>query len=205
MKFPDFFSAAPVIRMHDPLAALLGAPSDGVLEYRYADVVRLAGHSCPTVAGAFLTARTGLAALYPDSLAERGNTKVHLPAAETEGVTGVIAQVLTLITGASAANGFKGIGGRHVRQHLLSYAEHAIAGRSEVLFHRLDTGTSAAVRLDLSTVPPHPQLRSLMTTALQQQASEDQLRAFAQAWQDRVRRLLMEHADDPATIHVTMQ
>lgn len=205
MKFPDFFSAAPLIRSRDPLAALLGAPSDGVLEYSYADAVRLAGHSCPTVAGAFLTARAALAALYPDSLAERGSIQVHMPAPEIEGVTGVIAQVLTLITGASAANGFKGIGGRYVRHSLLRYAEHAVTGRSEVSFRRLDNGATATVQLDLSSVPPHPQLRSLMMAVFQHQADEQQRRDFAKAWQDRVQRLLLEHADDPATIAVTLQ
>ena len=64
MGFPAFFEQAPVLRLHDGLAELLGAPSDGVIEYRYADAVRLAGHSCPTVAGAWLCARAGLRALY---------------------------------------------------------------------------------------------------------------------------------------------
>ena len=52
--FPEFFDSAPVVRVRDPLAAFLGAARDGVLEYRYADAVKLAGHSCPTVASAFL-------------------------------------------------------------------------------------------------------------------------------------------------------
>ena len=49
---PDFFAAVPAIVVADPLAALLGAAEDGRLEYHYADAVRPAGHSCPTVAGA---------------------------------------------------------------------------------------------------------------------------------------------------------
>jgi hypothetical protein len=56
MAFPAFFDQAPVLRLHDPLAQLLGAATDGVIEYRYADAVRVAGHSCPTVAGAWLCA-----------------------------------------------------------------------------------------------------------------------------------------------------
>jgi len=64
MQFPDFFASAPVIRMHDPLAEFLGAAKDGIIEYRYADAVRFAGHSCPTVASAFLMTRAALAALY---------------------------------------------------------------------------------------------------------------------------------------------
>ena len=53
MAFPDFFEQAPVIRLRDPLAELLGSATDGVMDYHYVDAVRLAGHSCPTVAGVF--------------------------------------------------------------------------------------------------------------------------------------------------------
>ena len=52
MQFPKFFDAAPRITVRDPLARFLGAVEDGVIEYRYADAVMLAGHSCPTVASA---------------------------------------------------------------------------------------------------------------------------------------------------------
>lgn len=203
MSFPDFFAAAPVIRMRDPLAALLGAPGDGVMEYRYADAVRLAGHSCPTVAGAFLLGRAAVTALYPATLAERGAIAVHMPAPEDEGTTGVIAQVLTLITGATAHNGFKGIAGRFPRNGLLSYDEDRDGAGKAVLFQRLDTGAMAAVELDLSSVPPHPDFRSLIAPVLQDQADEQQRVAFANAWQDRVRRLLLKHADDAAVVRVT--
>lgn len=75
MSFPAFFDAAPVVRMRDPLAALLGTAVGGVMDYHYADAVRLSGHSCPTVAGAFLAGRAALAALYPDTLPERGGSR----------------------------------------------------------------------------------------------------------------------------------
>src|SRR5690606_34557338 len=103
MHYPAFYDEAPRIAMRDPLAALLGAADDGLIDYGYADAVRLAGHSCPTVAGAYLMARTALRTLYPDQPAERGGICVRMPAAEDEGVTGVTAQVLTLITGAAAS------------------------------------------------------------------------------------------------------
>lgn len=107
MTFPNFFEAAPTILMRDPLAQLLGSATEGVIEYHYVDVVKLAGHSCPTVAGAFLTARAALKALYPDSTPERGNISVQMPAPETQGTTGVVAQVLTLITGAATQGGLR--------------------------------------------------------------------------------------------------
>ena len=73
MAFPDFYARIPPLTLRDPLAAILGAAKDGILEYRYEDAVRLAGHSCPTVAGAWLMARHGLAALYPNEMPVLGN------------------------------------------------------------------------------------------------------------------------------------
>jgi formylmethanofuran dehydrogenase subunit E len=196
--FPSFFDEAPCIGVRDPLAALLGAAEDGLLVYRYADAVRLAGHSCPTVAGAWLMARAALRTLYPDDPAERGGVSVQMGAPEQEGTTGVIAQVLTLVTGAAAANGFHGIGGRFVRQGLLRYA----AGGAGVRFARRDTGAAVRVELDLARVPPAQDLRERMAGALAPGATAEQQRAFGQRWQDRVRRLLLEHADDPQVVRL---
>ncbi len=50
MNHPDFFDEVPRISLYDPLAEFLGATEGGILEYGYFDAVRLAGHSCPTVA-----------------------------------------------------------------------------------------------------------------------------------------------------------
>lgn len=200
VAFPAFFEQAPRIPVRDPLAALLGAAEDGRMDYGYADAVRLAGHSCPTVAGAYLMARAALRALYPEQPAERGGIAVRMPAAEDEGTTGVTAQVLTLITGAAAANGFHGIAGRHGRQGLLSFAR---GGGSAVEFTRCDSGTTVAAELDMSPLPASPSLRQLMVAALDPAATPAQRAAFADAWQDRVRCLLLDYADDPRVLRVT--
>jgi len=200
MRYPAFFNQAPAIMTRDPLAALLGAAEDGLIEYRYLDAVRLAGHSCPTVAGAWLMARAALLALYPDGPAERGGITVQMSGAEREGVNGVIAQVLTLITGAAADNGFHGIGGQHVRQALLGFS--AQPGSGAVRFSRNDNGATVAVDLDLSSIPAPANLRQLLGAALEPTASAEQRARFAQAWQERVRRLLLEHADDSAVVRL---
>src|SRR5690606_30927016 len=111
MAFPAFYAEAPRITMRDPLAAFLGAADEGLIEYSYADAVRVAGHSCPTVAGTWLMARGALVALYAGEVPERGALEVIMGAPEDEGTTGVMAQVFTLLTGATAGNGFHGIGG----------------------------------------------------------------------------------------------
>ena len=200
MSFPDFYDQAPVVRTHDPFAAMLGAASDGMLDYHYVDAVRLAGHSCPTVAGAFLIGRSALAALYPDEPAERGAIAVHMPAPESEGTTGVVAQVLTLLTGAASVNGFHGIQGQFKRRGLLSFSDHREG--EAITFKRRDNGASVAVTLDVSLVPGDPAQGARMAAILQNTADDSQRTDFANAWQDRVRRLLLEFADDPRVIRV---
>lgn len=199
MTFPSFFSEAPRIQMRDPLARFLGASDDGLIEYGYADAVRLAGHSCPTVAGSWLMVRAAMKALYPDGPAERGGIGVWMNGQEDEGTTGVIAQIFTLVTGATANNGFHGLGGRFVRNGLLSYGN---GGNAIAHFRRLDTGMTVGVNMDLSNIPPAQQMRNLMMQAMAPDASDEVIAAFGAAWQDRVRRLLLEHADDPTAIRV---
>lgn len=201
MTYPAFFDEAPRITLRDPLADFLGAAEDGMVEYRYVDAVRLAGHSCPTVAGSYLMARAALRALYPDDVAERGAVGVRVPGAETEGVNGVMAQVFTLVTGAAADNGFHGIGGRFVRHSLLSYAQPTRTG--DIQFTRRDNGRIVGVSLDLGSVPPAPNLRELLMAAFDAEPGSAARRDFATAWQGRVRALLLEHADDDAVVHVT--
>jgi hypothetical protein len=201
VNFPDFYELAPVVRTRDPFAAMLGAAQDGILEYHYVDAVRLAGHSCPTVAGAYLMGRAALKTLYPDGPAERGAIAVHMPEPEHEGTTGVMAQILTLLTGAAAANGFHGIQGRFKRMGLLSFADRREG--EAIQFKRLDTGASVAVELDVSWVPGDPAQSGRLMAILQDRADDAQRHAFANGWQDRVRRLLLEFADDPQVIRVT--
>lgn len=201
MNFPDFYQFVPIVRTYDPFAAMLGASRDGVLEYRYADAVRLAGHSCPTVAGAFLIGRAALSALYPDGLAERGNIAVHVPAPEDEGTMGVMAQILTLLTGAASGNGFQGLRGRFRRKGLLTFAEQHEG--DAFIFTRIDNNVRVAVTLDVSRVPADPAQGERMMAILQDCADDSQQTAFAAAWQERVRCLLLEFADDPRVVHVS--
>lgn len=199
MGFPAFFAQAPVLRLRDDLSMLLGATPDGIIEYRYADAVRLAGHSCPTVAGAWLCARAGLRALYGEAVPERGGVSVHLREAEDAGVTGVVGQVLTLVTGAAGAGGFKGLGGRHARNGLLHYGD---GGSASLRLRRLDTGAAIEVVLDTAPVPADAEQRALLGAVVQGTADPDQRHRFGEAWQARVRRLLLDHADDPAVVRV---
>ena len=75
MKPAAYFSRITPISLHDPLAELLGATEDGIITYDFLDAVKLAGHACPTVAGAWLATVRGLRALYGDDMPVRGNNR----------------------------------------------------------------------------------------------------------------------------------
>lgn len=200
MQFPDFFASAPVIRMHDPLAEFLGAAKDGIIEYRYADTVRLAGHSCPTVASAFLMTRAALAALYGEQTSVRGEIRVDLAEAQDAGVAGVIASIATLVTGATADTGFRGLAGQFNRRNKLFFNQPLKQG--SLRFTRLDDDTAVEVGADLSSVGGDPRMGELMSLCLAGEATPAQQQEFRMLWQERVRRLLLEHADDPQVIRI---
>lgn len=199
MHTPTFFDAAPAIVVIDPLAETLGAAEGGVIDYRYLDAVKVAGHSCPTVAGAWLMTRAALAGLYPGETPRRGEIGVELRQAIDEGVAGVIASVAGLVTGAANEGGFKGLAGRFARNGLLHFG---VSMRGEIRFTRLDNGRSIELTHRPHSVPRPANLSALLRDALAPQASTAARRAFADAWQGWVRVILTEHADDPLLIEV---
>ncbi|WP_298312052.1 hypothetical protein [Propionivibrio sp.] len=199
MNFPEFFESAPRITVRDPLARFLGAAEDGIIEYTYSDAVKLAGHSCPTVASAYLMTRAAMRALYPAAFPERGGIRVELRDDRLIGVAGVIANVVSLLTGASNDTGFKGIAGRFDRRGLLSFGAD-IPG--QLRFTRQDTSDAAIVSARLERLPGDARIASLMTSCVAGTATADQTAQFQSLWQDRVRTLLVEHADDPEIIVV---
>ena len=195
--FPDFVARAPRITVRDPLAAFLGAAADGLIEYSYADAIKLAGHSCPTVASAYLMARAALAALYPGAIAERGGMRVELPEPASEGVSGVIGNVLGLITGAAGAGGFHGIGSRFDRRELIAYGAVVPA---QVRVSRVDGAAAVSVSVRAERIPGDPRMRQLQPRCVTGSATPDEAAQFRALWQDRVKRLLVDHADDPEVV-----
>lgn len=197
MDFPDFFADVPTLTLHDPLAVFLGASKSGMLTYSYADVVKLAGHSCPTVAGAYLMVRRGLGYLYGEGVPERGAIEVHMRDPREHGTTGVIAAVATLLTGAAPETGFAGIGRRFKRRELLHF-DAPIDGL--MALRRSDNGHGVVLDLDTSVVPAAGEMQALFPKAAMEQASEDEQDRFGALWQDRVRRMLTQHAGDPVLV-----
>jgi hypothetical protein len=192
--FPAFFDEVRRLTVVDPLAEFLGAAENGRIEYRYLDAVKLAGHSCPTVAAAYWMTLKALEQLYPDSLPQRGGIRVDFGQDQLSGVTGVIANVVALLTGATHDTGFKGIGGRFDRRRLL-YFSAAVA--AEIRYTRIDTGQAVDVAAQLQSVPFAPQTFALMQKCLDGSATPQETAEFRECWQARVRMLLLEHGDDP--------
>jgi hypothetical protein len=187
-------SVAPVLELGDPLAEALGGLAHGAtFRYTFADAVKLCGHSCPTVAGAWLMAARALAALYPGATPERGQIEVTVGGERDDGSSGPIALVLGLVTGAAPDTGFGGLMGKWRRKDLLHF-EPGLAGR--VRFRRVDTGVTVETAYDPGHVPPDPDLPGLLTATLTGQASPDDRRRLAELWQSRVAAIL----SDPARV-----
>ena len=199
MTYPTFFNAVPTLTLHDPLANLLGAASDGLMTYGYTDAVKLAGHSCPTVAGAYLMTLKALGRLYPDGTPERGGIRVELRSGLADGVAGVTASVASLLTGAAGEGGFKGLGGRYSRQNLLRFAAGIDA---ELRFTRLDSGAGLSASYHPEVVPAPPGMQALMPKMLSGSATKEEAAEFGRLWQGRVRLILIDHFDDPELVVV---
>ncbi len=199
MRYPAFFDQAPPITMYDPLAKFLGAMEDGIIDYRYVDAVKAAGHSCPTVASAWLMTARALEALYPKDIPERGAIRVDFRHDRISGVTGVIANIVSLVTGATHDTGFKGLAGRFDRRNLLFFNTEV---GDELRFARQDSGAAVDVTAHLERVPGEPRMGELMAACIDGGATDEVQREFGRLWQERVRRILVDHARDPQVIVV---
>lgn len=186
MKYPKFFDSVESIKVVDPLSNVLGAFEDGIYEITFLEVVKAAGHSCPTVAGAYITTLVGLKALYPNSPALRGGIKVEFKESMEEGVAGVIGNVVSHITGATEKSGFKGLGGKFARHSLMNFNAKI---SSSVKFTRLDNGKSVDVYYDPSLVGGSPKMQQLMQKVMGGMANKEEMREFGELWQDRVKRI----------------
>ncbi len=187
MKYPEFFIKVEPILLYDPLADFLGAVENGEIEINYLDVVKFAGHSCPTVAGAYLMTKLGLKKLYGDSLPVRGEIKVMVKGAKNEGVEGVIGNTIAYICGVSEEGGFKGIGGKFNRANKLLFSQDI---PKEIRLQRTDNGTFVDISY-APTIAPDPRQQQLMQKIITNQAAEEERVLFKKLWQERVEKILL--------------
>ena len=197
MKYPTFFDTTKSITLYDPLSHVLGAFDDGIITFSYLDVVKNAGHSCPTIVGAYLMVREGLKALYPNAIPERGAIKVFFKEAQNEGTTGVVANVFSLITGATDTWGFKGLNGRYVRKDLMAFS--ASMPPLYVRMQRKDTEAFVDVAYNPNSIEIDPLVQSLMQKLFTETLNEEEKVTFGRLWQARVAKIL-EYFDKVITI-----
>ena len=196
--YPSFYNDVEKITLYDPLSDFLGAFDHGIIEYCYLDVVKSAGHSCPTVAGAYLVTIKALQALYPDGVPERGNIHISMKDSLREGVTGVISNVMSQITGATETSGFKGIAGKYVRHSLMDF-DAEIQGQYR--FTRKDSGESVEISYQ-AIAPIDSRQQALMQKIIMGAASDKEKKLFGQIWQQRVQAILIDFVDDPRLIQI---
>ncbi|MFB6093957.1 MAG: hypothetical protein ABEJ77_03345 [Halanaeroarchaeum sp.] len=185
------FDAVDPIRVRDPVAEALGVlPPGEPFAVEYADVVTVAGHSCPAAAGAFRVAETGLDALYPDALPVRSEVAVQVGGAREDHPIGVIGRLLSVVTGAAGEDGFRGLAdGYGGRENMLGYAERGGEGL-RFAFQRTDTDRAVEVAYDIEAVPDLGPAKAHLPEILEGTADEDDREAFEAAWHGRVEAVL---------------
>lgn len=189
---------AAALELTDPLGELLGAlPPGGRFRYTYEDAVKLSGHSCPTVAGAYLMTVAALEALYPGETAERGDVEVTVGGAAADGSAGPISQVISLLTGAAPESGFRGLLGQWRRQNLLRF--DAALGR-KVRYRRVSTGREVEVSYDPGRIPTVDELPEVMGAVLHGVGGPEARRRLAELWSARVEDILTGDRDRVITV-----
>ncbi|WP_428023699.1 hypothetical protein [Arcobacter sp.] len=183
MNYPEFFDKIPTIQLKDNLANFLGAFDDGEIIFSYKDIVKSAGHSCPTVLGAYLMTYKALQELYPSETPIRGEIKIEFSTKQSDGVTGVISNVMSNLTGATFDTGFKGIAGNFDRRYLMFFERNII---SNARFTRVDTNNSVDIFYDISAIVMSEELQFLMQKSLSKKADTEEIKEFGKLWQKRV-------------------
>ena len=184
MRYRAFFDEIETIVVEDELAKFLGVNDDGVIEFSYADIVKTAGHSCGTVAGAYLIVREGLKSLYKDDMPRRGEIKVELKKAPRDDNAGVIGAVISTVTGATESYGFGGIpGGKFNRRDLLFFEADI---DTAVRLTRLDTNESVGINyMPKKVVDP----MKILMSAISEGATQEDKESFPDRFQDMVQTL----------------
>ena len=175
MEYPSFFNTVPTIKVQDPLSNILGAFENGIYEFNFLEIVKSAGHSCPTVAGAYLITLQALKALYGDEMIVRGNISVEFKEDLEDGVAGVISNVVSQITGATNKSGFKGLGGKFARHSLMNFNANI---SSSARFTRVDTQKSVNVYYDPSSVAPDANMGALMQKIMGGTSNDEEFKEF---------------------------
>lgn len=188
----SFYNDVEPIKLREPLAEFLGAINEGEeFVFTYTDAVKLAGHSCPAVSGAYKITQKALEALYGDEIPVRGEINVKVLGSVEHGANGPISQVISLITGAAPETGFAGLGEKFVRKNKLVFDEKNEEANTFV-FTRNDNNKSVKITYHPERLPQKEEISALFTKCIVGTATEKQKEKFKELWQERVRIVLFE-------------
>ncbi len=189
-----FYDEVEPIKLKDPLAVFLGAINENEeFIFTYEDAVKLAGHSCPAVSGAYKVTQKALSALYGSEIPIRGGISVKVLGNVDNGANGPISQVISLITGAAPETGFAGLGNSFVRKNKLIFDEQNEEANA-FIFTRDDTGKSVKVTYNPENIPGDEDMHNLFTKCIVGTANDKQKEKFREMWQKRVKCVLFEEA-----------
>lgn len=188
----SFYEDVEPIKLRDPLAEFLGAiEKNEEFVFTYTDAVKLAGHSCPAVSGAYKITQKALKELYKDELPVRGEISVRVLGSVNNGANGPISQVISLITGAAPETGFAGLGERFGRKNKLIFDEKNEEPNA-FIFTRDDTKKSVKVTYHPQRLPQDEDMSALFTKSIVGTANKKQEDRFKELWQRRVKAVLFE-------------
>ncbi len=181
----------PPIAVRDPFLEFLGlVPAGEPITITFAELVKAAGHVCPTVAGAYLILHHGLTALYGSEPAVRGAVRVTAYGGPADFGYGPIAQLVNFVIGAAPDTGFGGLARGRFRRRDLFLFRHDDIRRNEFDFERLDTGRRVRVIYDPSIIPAPGELAASIGPALAEGAGTDAVGRFRRLWLQRVEAIL---------------
>ncbi len=199
--------------MIDPYFQIFGQ-SQVAVPYTYENAVKLAGHSCGAVTGAWTITRKALEALYPNGeIPVRGQIAVEAPGAEDEWFVGVFGEVITFVTGAAPKTGFIGAefgetDAVFVRQNKMVYPEEptgTLPPKMEWIFTRLDTGKKVGVIFNLAVITPiaTPERQEMGKKMALGEATPEEAADYIEYWNDRAK-FVLENADMDGFFTVTV-
>lgn len=197
--FIDSLKRVRPLRFREPLAETLGAltTKEATLEYSFTDAVKMAGHACPTVSGAYLCCQRAMEELYQNDIPVRGEIGITVYGEQDEGVYGVMGQVFSFLTGAAPASGFRGLGHRFKRKDLLKYSpEKPDPAAMCFLFRRLDNKNAVLVKFSPHLVPfaqdKAERLGELLEKVVWEAAKEDEISEFQELWMSKVKTMILD-------------
>ncbi|HSQ00736.1 MAG TPA: hypothetical protein VL049_26225 [Candidatus Dormibacteraeota bacterium] len=191
LDLPAGLRPEPIV-VRDPFLEFLGlVPAGTPISISFGELVKAAGHVCPTVAGAYLILREGLAALYEGEPAVRGAVRVTAYGGPADFGYGPISQLINFVIGAAPDTGFGGMArGRFRRRDLFLFKRDDIR-RNELDFERLDTGRRVRVTYDPSIIPAPVDLARSIGPALEDDAPDDDVTRFRRLWLHRTMDILV--------------